>query len=73
MSNEFKDWLWDRVSDVLLENGALDKITNTIIKDWVDWRAIIEGTKDNISLKYEVWYDDNHDEDDDGWNYKIIF
>jgi len=71
MSNEYKDWLWDRFSDILLENGALDRITHTEVKNWLEWSAIVEGFKDGIPLKYEVWFD-NSNEDEDKWNYKLI-
>lgn len=70
MSNEYKDWIQDRFSDVLLENEAIDKVVHTEVKDWVNWRAIVDGIKDNIPLKYEVWFNDK--DEDDGWNYKLI-
>ena len=28
MSNEYKDWLWDHVQDIVLERGLVDKITH---------------------------------------------
>lgn len=67
MSNEYKDWLWDRFSDVLLEQGALDRVTHTEITSWYDWCAIVDGIKDETPVKYNVWFDN-----EDGWNYELV-
>lgn len=65
MSNEFRDWLWDRFSNVLLENNIIDKVTHTEVKNWFDWYGIVDGIKDGIPVKYNVWFDD-----EEGWNYE---
>lgn len=65
MSNEFKDWLWDKFSDVLLEQGVIDKVLQTIIIDYRDWYGVVHGTKDGIHVKYNVWFDG-----EEGWNYE---
>ena len=67
MSNEYKDWLWDKFSDVLLEQGALDRVTHTEITNWYDWYAIVDGIKDGAPVKYNVWFDN-----EGGWNYELV-
>lgn len=52
MSNEYKDWLWDKVQDVLFEAGVVDKTFNTSTTRFVD------GLKNGERVRFEVWYDD---------------
>ena len=63
MSNEMKDWLWDKFQDVILEAGAADKILQIIPYD--SFYAIVHGVKDGYHVKYNVWFDD-----EEGWNYE---
>ena len=63
MSNEMKDWLWDKFQDVILEAGAADKILQVIPHD--SFYAIVHGVKDGYHVKYNVWFDD-----EEGWNYE---
>lgn len=63
MSNEMKDWLWDKFADVLLEANQIDKAIQIIPYD--GWYAIVHGIKDEIHVKYNVWFDD-----EEGWNYE---
>lgn len=57
MSNEYKDWLLDRVADVLFEARVIDRIEEY----WYPGRDIIEveGLKDNQKVRFAVWFDDN--------------
>ena len=63
MSNEMKDWLWDKFADTLLETKQIDKVLQIIPYD--GWYAIVHGTKNGIHVKYNVWFDD-----EEGWNYE---
>jgi hypothetical protein len=51
MSNEYKDWLYDHASDLVLERGLADKILNTSTTRFVD------GLKDEQPVRFEVWFD----------------
>ena len=64
MSNEMKDWLFDKFADVLLEAGVIDKEVQTIAL-YGEWSAIVIGLKNDIRVKYSVWFDD-----EEGWNYE---
>ena len=61
MSNEYNDWLWNRFSDVLLEANKIDKVLQTIVLDWVEWCAVVDGIKDGYHVRYRVWYDDDEE------------
>lgn len=50
MSNEYKDWLQDKIQDIVLDLGLADKITNSTTR-------IVDGIKNNQPVRYEVWYD----------------
>ena len=63
MSNEYKDWITDKYSDVLLEAEVIDKVLYTVYLG--DWYAVVHGLKDGIHIKYNVWFDD-----EEGWNYE---
>jgi len=51
MSNEYKDWLYDHASDLVLERGLADKILNTSTTRFVD------GLKNGQLVRFEVWFD----------------
>ena len=63
MSNELKDWLWDKFADTLLEAKQIDKILQVIPYD--GWYATVHGIKDGTHVIYNVWFDD-----EEGWNYE---
>ena len=63
MSNEMKDWLWDKFSETLLDANQIDRVVQVIPQD--NWYAIVHGIKDGIHVIYSVWFDD-----EDGWNYE---
>lgn len=50
MSNEYKDWLQDKIAEVVLDRGLADKITHTTIR-------IVDGIKNGQPVRYEVWFD----------------
>lgn len=66
MSNAYKDWLWDKFSNVLLEANVIDKVLQTIMIDDRDWYGVVHGTKDGFHVKYNIWFDD-----EEGWNYEL--
>ena len=58
MSNEYKDWLWDYVQDIVIERGLVDKIVDV----WPDDPAegapqYIWGLKNGEKVKYYIHYD----------------
>ena len=60
MSNEYKDWIWDRTCDVVLERGLVDKITHVEPSDPAEGPPqYIWGTKNGQDVKYYVHYDDD--------------
>lgn len=65
MSNEMKDWFWDKVTEVILDANVFDRIDKVLITSAYHWRAEVYGIKDNFYEKYKVWFDD-----DDGWHYE---
>lgn len=52
MSNEYKDWLLDKVQDVVLERGLADETLNTSTTKFVN------GLKDGQPVRFEVWFDE---------------
>lgn len=56
MSNEYKDYLYDHATDLVLERGLADKVLNTSTGRFVD------GLKDNQPVRFEVWFDDELEE-----------
>ena len=57
MSNEYKDWLWDTVTDIVLDHNLADKITKVRACRNYD-SHIVEGLKNGEKVKFEVWFDD---------------
>lgn len=58
MSNEHKDWLWDKVQEVVLERGLVDKITHVEPQDATEGAPHhIWGIKNGENVKYYVHYD----------------
>lgn len=51
MSNEYRDWLWDKVQDIVLERDLADVTFNS------DER-FVEGFKNGEPVRFEVWFDD---------------
>ena len=58
MSNEYKDWLWDHVQDIVLERGLVDKITHIEPNDpALGAPHHIWGLKNGEPVRYYVHYD----------------
>ena len=64
MSNEMKDWIWDKLQNVVLEAGVIDRVLQIIPQD--NFYGTVHGVKDGYHVKYNVWYDN----DDGYWNYE---
>ena len=59
MSNEYKDWLWDRAQEVALERGLFDIITEVVPADPTEGPPqYICGLKNGEKVKYYVNYSD---------------
>ena len=50
MSNEYKDWLQDKIVEIVLYRGLADKITHATTR-------IVDGIKNEQPVRYEVWFD----------------
>lgn len=57
MSNEFKDWLEDRICEIILESGAMDKIEK--ISNISLMKAYVHGWKNGQKVSIEIWFDDD--------------
>ena len=61
MSNEYTDYLYDKVQEVLLNACLVDKITK--VRPCRMYNSyIIEGYKNKEKVKFEVWYDEFENE-----------
>lgn len=56
MSNEYKDWLEDRIIEVVLESGVMDKIEKLDIRS--DWISFVNGKKNGEEVFIVVYFDD---------------
>lgn len=52
MSNEHKDWLFDKIQEIVLDRGLADRTLNTSDTRFVD------GIRNGQRVRYEVWFDD---------------
>ena len=57
MSNEFKDWLEDKIYEIVLESGIMDKIEK--ISHVSLTKAYVNGWKKGQKISIEVWLDDD--------------
>ena len=55
MSNEYKDWLDERVQEILLDNKLIDK--SIMVNRLLSAREVI-GLKDGNIVKYKIWFDE---------------
>lgn len=60
MSNEFKDWLEDKIYEIVLESGIMDKIEK--ISHISLTKADVRGWKKGQKVSIEVWFDDDVEE-----------
>ena len=56
MSNEHKDWLQDKIIEVVLESGVMDKIEKLDIRP--DWISFVNGKKNGEEVFIAVYFDD---------------
>ena len=61
MSNEFKDYLYDKICDVVLNSGAMDEIEQVRGISY-SIRNYVYGRKNGQKVVLMVWFDDNTDE-----------
>lgn len=61
MSNEMKDYLYDKISEVALDSGRVDKIEE-ICPAAYSARNYVHAWKDGHKVVLIVWFDD-----DEGW------
>lgn len=57
MSNEFKDWLEDRIGDVVLNSGAMDRIEDIPNPSYS--KTYVHGWKNGQKVLLQVWFDDD--------------
>lgn len=55
MSNEYKDWLFDKLSEVVLDRNLADIITHV-------YPPFVYGSKNGDRVRFEVWYDQGLEE-----------
>jgi hypothetical protein len=60
MSNEFKDYLWDTISDLVLNSGVMDKIEEIPNPSYN--KTYVHGWKNGQKVLLEVWFDDELEE-----------
>ena len=66
MSNEYKDWIWDTVQDIVLDRGLVDTITHIEPQDPAEGTPHhIWGLKNGEPVRYYVNYDPEF-----GWLYE---
>ena len=65
MSNEYKDWLHDRVAEVLLDDCIMDKVTE-VCESPIYGRRLVYGYKNGERVAFAVWFNDNENE----WQYE---
>ena len=65
MSNEYKDWIQDKVQDVLLDAYQVDR-TEEVIPSPIKDIYIVRGQKNGEKVAFAVWFDDNECE----WKYE---
>lgn len=61
MSNEYKDWLHDRVQDVLLDAGVIDRIIE-VSSSPIYGHKMVYGLKNGEKVAFVVWLDKNENE-----------
>ena len=55
MSNEYKDWLYDKVVDTLFNAEVIDRITN-VEPHWHNHSYVVDGFKNEKPVRFEVWF-----------------
>ena len=65
MSNEYKEWILDKVCDIVFEHHLMDKVKEIYHKD-IPTKKLLVGELNNEPVAYHVWLDDNGI-----WQYKL--
>ena len=52
MSNEYKEWLWDRIQEEVLAQGLMDDIISAWPAPCEGTPCYVKGFKDNKCVKY---------------------
>ena len=71
MSNEYKEWVIDKICDVIFENHLMDEIDEVYNSTYKIADKLVEGKLEGKRKVYHIWLDD-----DGNWKYendKIIF
>ena len=61
MSNEFKDYLYDKICEVVLDSGAMDEIEQVRGISY-SIRNYVYGCKNGQKVILMVWFDDDTNE-----------
>ena len=56
MSNEYKEWIWDHIQDIVIERGLVDKVTAVYPEPYDGTPDHIEGIKNGERVRYYVHY-----------------
>ena len=65
MSNEYKDWLHDKVQEVLLDAEVIDLVA-MVTKSPIIGRRYVAGYKNGQKVAFAVWFDERENE----WKYE---
>ena len=58
MSNEMKDYLYDKICEVVLDSGAMDQIEEVCSASYFT-RSYVHGWKNGQKVVLIVWFDDD--------------
>lgn len=58
MSNEFKDYLYDTICDIVLDSGAMDQIDEVCSASY-SIRNYVHGSKNGQKVVLIVWFDND--------------
>ncbi len=54
MSNMYKEWIWDKIQEVVIERGLIDYITSVTPPACEGTPCYVIGFKNNKAVKYHV-------------------
>lgn len=58
MSNEMKDYLYDKIGEIVLDSGTMDKIEEIYPASYFS-HNYVHGWKNGQRVMLEVWFDDD--------------
>ncbi len=56
MSNAFRDYIYDKIYEVVLKSGAIDKIEEILNPSYE--KTYVHGWKNGQKVLLEIWFDD---------------